>query len=464
MVVWRAMAETQEEALVQRSESERLPEDERSGSVLSLGAIWAGVLLAPGTIITGMVAAGGSAGPGFVYGFLGLAIGVIIGVLAVALISTWGPRTGMAQMPLGRLAFGRFNFVPQIFLVFSLIAYNCLSDLFGVDALADALGVPFGVALGAIVALEITVVLFGVSVMRKLGLVISSVMFIIIIFLVIGVADVPAAPAPPGSSGVPTGQLLVAVALGFSGSISWTVQASDLSRTLPATSSSRKLFAVVFFSMSAPLLLLGGIGAWASTSAALNDPMGRVETLLGGGAPAVIALLVLGMSLATANGFNDFSGGLSLVQMGVKLSRPKASLIITFSALGLALIARGTQLGQLTSDIVLIAGYYTTPWFGVVIVELLARRNDSAPWLTPAMKAKPAVISFLLGFILLLPFSATPVGNKIAAASPAFSWIGWVSRNLLSSGGLGYVVGVLAGALIYLLLRRIAAGPAAAQA
>ncbi|MBJ7244942.1 MAG: hypothetical protein JHD03_09040, partial [Solirubrobacteraceae bacterium] len=92
---------------------------------------------------------------------------------------------------------------------------------------------------------------------------------------------------------------------------------------------------------------------------------------------------------------------------------------ITFSGLGLALIARGTQLGQLTSDIVLLAGYYTTPWFGVVIVELLARRNDSAPWLTPAMKAKPAVISFLLGFILLLPFSATPIGNKVAAARPA---------------------------------------------
>jgi ABC-type transport system involved in cytochrome c biogenesis permease component len=80
------------------------------------------------------------------------------------------------------------------------------------------------------------------------------------------------------------------------------------------------------------------------------------------------------------------------------------------------------------------------------------------------MKAKPAVISFLLGFILLLPFSATPIGNKVAAASPALSWIGWVSRNLLSGGGLGYVVGVLFGALIYLLLRRVAAGASAAQA
>ena len=50
-------------------EEDRLTESNRSGSPRSLAAAWAGVLLAPGTIITGMVAAGGSAGPGFAVGF-----------------------------------------------------------------------------------------------------------------------------------------------------------------------------------------------------------------------------------------------------------------------------------------------------------------------------------------------------------------------------------------------------------
>ena len=105
-------------------EEARIPEDQRSGSPRSLAATWAGMLLAPGTIITGMVAAGGSAGPGFAIGFTGLAIGVVLGTLAVAFISIWGPRTGMAQMPLGRLAFGALNVVPQVFLIGSLIAYK----------------------------------------------------------------------------------------------------------------------------------------------------------------------------------------------------------------------------------------------------------------------------------------------------------------------------------------------------
>ena len=136
-------------------------------------------------------------------------------------------------------------------------------------------------------------------------------------------------------------------------------------------------------------------------------------------------------------------------------ARPLASLIITACALGLALVARGTQLGDLTADIVLIAGYYTAPWFGVVMIELIARRTDAVPWLTPARTARPAAIAFVLSFILLLPFTSTPIGDSLAADSSAFSWIGWISREFLGGGG-GYVVGAIFGALLYLLLRRAA--------
>ena len=438
----------------------RLTETERSGSPRSLGATWAGVLLAPGTIITGMVAAGGSAGPGFTIGFAGLAAGVVIGSLAVAFISIWGPRTGMAQMPLGRLAFGALNVVPQIFLIASLIAYNALNDLFGVDALATSLGIPFIVALAAVVAIEVTVVIVGVRLMRILGTVISAVMLVISIGLIIGASQVAAAPAPPGVEGFPVGPFLLAVGLGLSGSISWTVQACDLSRVLPARSSPAGVFAWVFIGMTVPLLVLGGIGAWVSTDSALNDPMVRVDQLLGGGIIATIALVALGTSLATANAFNDFSAGLSLKQMGLRFPRIVCSLFVTASGVALALISRNTQLGQLTSDIVLFAGYYTAPWFGVVIVELLYRWSDPRPWETIASKTRAAVAAFIIGFILLLPFTATPLGNQIAADYPvALGWLGWVSRNVLDGGDGAYLAGVVFGAALYAIFRRMGRTP-----
>lgn len=446
-------------------EDARLPESQRSGSPRSVAAAWAGVVLAPGTIITGMVAAGGSAGPGFAIGFAGLAIGVVVGTLCVAFISIWGPRTGLAQMSLGRLAFGALNVLPQVFLIGSLIAYDALNDLFGVDALASSLGISFFVAMAAVVAIEVTVVVFGVRLMRVLGTVLSSIMLVVSIGLIVGASQVPPAPAPVGTPGFPMGPFLLAMGLGLSISISWTVQACDLSRVLPAHTAPRSVFGWVFVGMTVPLLVLGGIGAWVSDDAALNNPMGRVDQLLGGGIAATVALIALGTSLATANAFNDFSAGLSLRQMGVRLPRVACSLIVTAAGLGLALVSRNTQLGQLTSDIVLFAGYYTAPWFGVAIVELVLRRHEPKPWRIPASAARAAATAFILGFVLLLPFTATPLGNQLAADDPfPLGWLGWISRDALDGGDLAYVAGVAFGAILYALirsLRRKAPGPSA---
>ncbi|MGI9197117.1 MAG: hypothetical protein ACR2KE_06605 [Candidatus Nanopelagicales bacterium] len=438
-------------------EDARLLEDARSGSPYTLAAAWAGVVLAPGTIITGMVAAGGSAGPGFAIGYAGLAIGIVVGTLCVALISIWGPRTGMAQMPLGRLAFGALNVVPQVFLIGSLIAYDALNDLWGVDALASSLGISFFVALAAVVAIEVTVVVFGVRLMRVLGLILSSVMLVVSIWLILAAREVPAAPAPAGQQAFPVGLFLLATGLGLSVSISWCVQACDLSRVLPARTSPAKVFGWVFIGMTVPLLVLGGIGAWVSDDAALNNPMGRVDQLLGGGVAAAIALVALGTSLATANAFNDFSAGLSLRQMGVPLPRIACSLLVTAAGLTVALVGRNTQLGQLTSDIVLFAGYYTAPWFGVVIVELLVRRHEPKPWKIPASAVRPAAYAFVLGFILLLPFTATPLGNQLATDYPIpCGWLGWVSRDFLDGGDGAYVAGVVFGAVLYAAFRHYA--------
>jgi len=435
-------------------EEERLTESNRSGSPRSLAAAWAGVLLAPGTIITGMVAAGGSAGPGFAVGFAGLAIGVVLGTVSVAFISIWGPRTGMAQMSIGRLAFGAMNVVPQVFLIASLIAYNALNDLFGVDALATSLGVPFFLALGAVVAIEVTVVVFGVRLMRALGTVISAVMLVISIWLIIASADIPPAPAPAGETGIPMGPFLLAIGLGLSMSISWTVQACDLSRVLPEHTSPRSVFGWVFVGMTIPLLVLGGIGAWVSDDAALNSPMTRIDQILGGGIAATVALVALGTSLATANAFNDFSAGLSLRQMGLRLPRVACSLLACVAGVSLALVSRNTQLGQLTSDIVLFAGYYTAPWFGVVLVELIVRRHEPKPWRIPASAARRAGAAFVLGFVLLLPFTATPLGNQLAADYPiALGWLGWISRAILDGGDGAYPAGVAFGAVLYAVFR-----------
>ena len=65
-------------------------------------------------------------------------------------------------------------------------------------------------------------------------------------------------------------------------------------------------------------------------------------------------------------------------------------------------------------------------------------------------------MAFLADFVLLLPFTATPVGNQLAADDPVpLGWLGWVSRDFLDGGDWAYIAGVVFGALLYALIRRV---------
>ena len=51
-------------------------------------------------------------GLGFGLGALALGIGIVLGAIPVAILCTWGPRTGTGQLPLARVPFGRSIVVP----------------------------------------------------------------------------------------------------------------------------------------------------------------------------------------------------------------------------------------------------------------------------------------------------------------------------------------------------------------
>lgn len=217
------------------------------------------------------------------------------------------------------------------------------------------------------------------------------------------------------------------------------------------------IFLGVSIGMAVPLLVLGGIGAYISTAATLNDPLGRMGNVIGNGLTAQIALVVLCLSFALANGLNDYSAGLALQNIGLRLRRVVGSAIIAVSGLGLAFIFRSSSLGNLAEDILIIAGYYTVCWFGIVAIEVYLRRQQTTPWLLPPVAPGSALIAFATGLVLLLPFSDTPVGSSLAANFDALTWLGIVPRHFTEGGGLGYEAGMLISGLLYLVLRRMAA-------
>ena len=93
-------------------------------------------------------------GLGFRLGLVAIVVGTIIGSLPVAILCTWGPRTGTAQVPLARLPFGKSIVLPGTVQWLSSIAWDALVGLFGGEAAQLLLHVPFWLGVAIVLVLE----------------------------------------------------------------------------------------------------------------------------------------------------------------------------------------------------------------------------------------------------------------------------------------------------------------------
>src|SRR4030081_2810978 len=129
-----------------------IAEDQRYGSPARLFTVWFAPQVNMTGVFTGALAI--VLGLGFWLGLLAMVIGTVLGSLVVGYLSTWGPRTGAGQLPNSRMAFGRGGILPAGLQWLSSIAWDGLVGLFGADALAVLLDIPFWVAVLIVLALQ----------------------------------------------------------------------------------------------------------------------------------------------------------------------------------------------------------------------------------------------------------------------------------------------------------------------
>src|SRR6476661_4147269 len=118
-----------------------VPGDRRYGSPRRLFTVWFAPQVNMTGVFTGAIAI--VLGLGFWLGLLAMVIGTVLGSLVVGYLSTWGPRTGAAQLPNSRMAFGSTVVLPAVLQWLGTIAWDALVGLFGGEALSVLLGVPF---------------------------------------------------------------------------------------------------------------------------------------------------------------------------------------------------------------------------------------------------------------------------------------------------------------------------------
>jgi nucleobase:cation symporter-1, NCS1 family len=393
---------------------------QRYGKPGRLFTVWFAPQVTMTGVFTGTLAIG--LGLGFWLGLLAMVIGTVLGSLPVAYLSGWGPRTGSGQLPISRMAFGGGVVVPAALQWLSSIAWDGLVGLFGGEALAVLLGIPFWSAVLIILVLQGAVGFFGYELIHRVQAVLTVVLFVtFVVFAVKLVAGhqviAPATVAGPDLVGAFVMEVTIALSL----AISWASYAADFSRYLPADSPRGRVFGFSLAGIVLGYLFVQGIGI--AGSALLSDQTAAgVRTVMGDGALGALALLAITLAAIGSSAMNDYSGSLALQTVGVRVRRPMSALIVTVLAFLLILWLHADDTSSRFESVLLLVGYWIPAFVAVIVIDWVLRirgRDTVNPAEEPTGRADAiaAMVSFVLAYAAAIPFmNTTLIQGPIATA------------------------------------------------
>ncbi|HZA09042.1 purine-cytosine permease family protein [Mycobacterium sp.] len=416
-------------------------EDQRYGRPGRLFTVW----FAPNITMTG-VFAGTLAlelGLGFWLGMLAMVIGTVIGSVVVAYLSTWGPRTGTAQLPNSRMAFGGGVVVPAFLQWLSSIAWDGLVGLFGAEALAVLLGMPFWIAVVIVLALQGAVGFFGYELIHRVQAVLTVILFVT--FVVFAVKLVRGHPVitPASARGADmAGAFVLEVTIALSLAISWASYAADFSRYLPARSSRARVFGFTFAGIALSYIFVQGIGI-AATGVLSEHTAEGVRSIMGGGVLGAVALLVIALASVGSCAMNDYSGSLALQTIGIRVRRPLSAVVVTVLAFVLIMWLHAADTASRFQDVLLMVSYWIPAFAAVVIIDWLIRARgrstiNPAEEHTDRMDAIAALIAFVVAYAAAVPFMNTsliegPIAKAWHGADTAY-YVNFVVAAALYGG------------------------------
>jgi nucleobase:cation symporter-1, NCS1 family len=384
--------------------------DQRYGSPGRLFAVWFAPQVNMTGVFTGTLAIG--LGLGFWLGLLAMVIGTVLGSLVVGYLSTWGPRTGTGQLPNSRMAFGGAVVLPAALQWLSSIAWDALVGLFGGEALAVLLGIPFWIAVLIVLGVQGAVGFFGYEVIHRMQAVLTVVLFTTFVVFAVKLVGGHQIVTPATVSGADlTGAFVLEVTIAFSLAVSWASYAADFSRYLPADSSRARVFGSTFAGIVLAYIFIQGIGIAAGNVLTEQTAEG-VRSVMGGGLLGALALLIIALASIGSGVMNDYSGSLALQTIGVRVRRPVSAVIVTVLAFALILWLHAADTATRFQDVLLLVSYWIPAFVSVVVIDWLLRIRgrasiNPAEEPTEALDAAVALIVFVLAYAAAIPFMNT---------------------------------------------------------
>src|SRR3954470_7004176 len=418
-----------------------IPADQRYGSPRRLFTVWFAPQVNMTGVFTGALAI--VLGLGFWLGLLAMVIGTVLGSLVVGYLSTWGPRTGTGQLPNSRMAFGGAVVLPAVLQWLGTIAWDALVVLFGGQALALLLGIPFWLAVLIVLGVQAVAGFFGYEVIHRMQAVLTVVLFTTFVVFAVKLVAGQQIVTPAAVTGSDlAGAFVFEVTIAFSLAVSWASYAADFSRYLPADSSRARVFGFTFAGIVLAYTFIQGIGIAAGDLVSEHTADG-VRSVMGGGILGALALLVIALASIGSGVMNDYSGSLALQTIGVRVRRPISAIVVTASAFALILWLHAGETASRFEHVLLLVSYWIPAFVAVVVIDW-ARRAGGRLTINPAEErtdrddAIAAVVAFVLAYAAAVPFMNTslftgPIAEAWHGADVAY-FVNFVVAAVLYGG------------------------------
>ena len=442
-----------------------IPETARYGSVGRVFTVWFTPNLVPAAFFIGTLVTADFLKLGFLTAIVGIVIGNLVGSYFVALLSTMGPKLGLAQMPAARLPFGKSIVVPGLLNWLSTIGWDGINSVFGAIAITILVpALPFWAALLIIIAVQALLGIVGyeaIHTFEKWMAIVLGVMFVVLTISILGQADTGITDG--WTDGADTiGALIGFIAIVASFVLAWSLYASDYSRYLPANASTRKVFWYTLGGMaiaSAWLEILGVLVA-GLPAAAGGESSDTIFAILGGNGNVVAMLAMIAIAIGTiaVNAMNDYTGSLSLQAAGLRIPRVYSAAAVAVLGFLFTLYLHGdlggsTDFANNFTNFILFISYWITPFVGVVLADWWLRGRTADPWSVVDFAKLPsgivALVALVVGFVVGIPFQASTLGFNLNANGGIFTLFNYVTANYLHGADTAYYVGGGVAFLIY---------------
>lgn len=458
-------APSQKKPIVEPGGIEAIPPDRRHGSPWQPLATWTAPNLQFATVFVGIIAVA-FFGLGFWQAVAALALGNALGAISQGVLSSWGPRDGVAQMVLGRTAFGtRGNILPATLNSLTAgLGWFATNSVSGAFALSSLTAIPLWLSLIVIVVLGVAVAFVGhdlvQAVERSATIVLGIIFLLATVFAVTSGALTGGANGTPGGFSLGVGGFVVTAAAAFGYTAGWNPYATDYTRYLPVGTSRLKIGLAAGIGDFASCTALMVAGAAAAT--VLDFGKGNPTELFTSDSvmPVVIGkltLLAIFFGAIAANALHIYSAAMSFLAVGITIPfrLRRAIVAVGFGVIGFFIaLAASTDPKATYENFLLVIAYWIAPWLGVVLIDRYKRRGtrtDAFLGDTARYTNWPGFIALVVGIVISVwLFSNQTIYTGLIAARTETIADGFVADYGI--GDLTPLVGFVLAVVVYLAL------------